>query len=98
MVHGGQDISFKVIPIDNDGIKLEEETGSSLLHWLSDSLLRLLVGSDYLSDSLLRLLLIRIELIPSNHPLDLPGRDPFGIFCLIKYCQLLLPVVRMSLP
>jgi hypothetical protein len=32
MKDSSQDISFDIIPIDDDGIKLEEEVGSSFLH------------------------------------------------------------------
>ena len=55
------------------------------------------MSSGSLSGSLLCLILVGIELISSDYPLDLPGGDLLRIFVLIDDLQLLLAIVRISL-
>lgn len=98
MVYGSWDISLELTLVDNNGIKLKEETGPPFLHQLSYSLLCFLKRSGSFPGSLLHLPLIGIEFIPSNHPLNLPGGDPFGIFLFIDDLQLLLAIVETSPP
>lgn len=75
MGNRGQNISFQAIPVDNNGINVKEETSPPFLHELGNPLLRFLSGSDPLSGSLLWFLSLGVESMPSNHPLNLPGRD-----------------------
>ena len=95
MVHPGQDISFQAVPIDNNGINMKEETWSAFLHQLSNPLLQLLMASGSLPGDLLCLLFVRVELVLSNHPPDLPGGDLLTIFFIIESFQLPLAVVRI---
>ena len=97
MIYGGQDVSFEIIPVDNNGIKLKEELGLFLFHQLSDPPLGFLAGEGSLSNGLLCVPLIWVKFMPSDHPLDLPGRDFLRILLLIENLQLLLAIARISL-
>ena len=64
---------------------------------MSYSLLWFLTSPGSLSSSLLCLIPVGIELISSDYPLNLPGRDLLRIFLLIDDLQLLLAIVEVSL-
>jgi hypothetical protein len=97
-VRGSQDISLDALSVDMDGINMKEKARSTFLDQLGNPLLRFLTRPGSLPGHLLRLLFVRIELMPSNHPLDLPGRDLLTILFLIKHLELPFPIIRMFLP
>jgi len=95
VVHPGQDISFQAVPIDNNGINMKEETWPHFFHQRGNPLLRLLASSGSLSGTLLCFLFVRVEFMPSNYPLNIPGGDLLTIFFIIESFQLSLAVVRI---
>jgi len=85
MVHRSEGVSFELIPMHSNGIKLKEETWRSLLGSLANLLLQLPASSGSLSGGLFLFLLVRVESIPSYHPLNVAGRDPFAMPFLVKH-------------
>src|SRR5438093_476990 len=89
-VDGGEDVAFSSIKVTHNGVEAEEETrlrfpcqfGDALLFPGTTTPLRCVAGSHR----------IRVQAMPGNYLLDLPGRDGFAVPFAVEDRQLHLRV------
>lgn len=99
LVDGGENISFKIVPMNGDGIKTNDIAG---FLFSPVELIQLKLGDSFLSScSLLSfleffgLLGIVVQLVGFNHSLDFPSGDFLLVLILIDPGQLLFAVANV---